>query len=50
MLAEGVETMAHARTLQKLGCNALQGYAFARPMSGDDLVEFVRSRRWRKAS
>ena len=50
VLAEGVETMAHARTLQKLGCNALQGYAFARPMSGDDLVEFVRSRRWRKAS
>ena len=50
VLAEGVETMEHARVLKALGCDALQGYAFARPMSGADLVAFVQSRRWRQAS
>ena len=50
VLAEGVETMEHARVLRQLGCNALQGYAFARPMSAPDLKEFVLSRRWRAAS
>ncbi|MCO5159340.1 MAG: EAL domain-containing protein [Aquamicrobium sp.] len=49
VLAEGVETMEHARVLKSLGCDALQGYAFARPMSGGDLVEFVQSRRWKNA-
>ncbi|HRP78785.1 MAG TPA: EAL domain-containing protein [Aquamicrobium sp.] len=49
VLAEGVETMEHARVLKSLGCDALQGYAFARPMSGGDLIEFVQSRRWKKA-
>ena len=50
VLAEGVETMEHARVLRSLGCDALQGYAFARPMSGADLIAFVQSRRWRQAS
>lgn len=50
VLAEGVETMQHADLLRRLGCNALQGYAFARPMRAGDLVEFIQSRRWRKAS
>lgn len=50
VLAEGVETMEHAGVLRELGCNALQGYAFARPMQADELVRFVQTRRWRKAS
>jgi diguanylate cyclase (GGDEF)-like protein len=50
VLAEGVETMEHARLLHRLGCDALQGYAFARPMSASDLAEFVAARRWAKAS
>jgi EAL domain-containing protein (putative c-di-GMP-specific phosphodiesterase class I) len=50
VLAEGVETMEHASILRKLGCNALQGYAFAKPMNSTDLVSFVQSRRWRQAS
>lgn len=50
VLAEGVETMEHARLLRQLGCDALQGYAFARPMSADNLAGFVRARRWREAS
>ena len=50
VLAEGVETLEHAQVLRKLGCDALQGYAFARTMSNEQLVEFVQSRRWRRAS
>ena len=50
VLGEGVETMEHATVLRDLGCNALQGYAFARPMCATELVEFIRSRRWRQAS
>ena len=50
VLAEGVETMEHARVLQQLGCHALQGYAFAKAMSAHDLVRFVRGREMRKAS
>ena len=50
VVAEGVETMEHARILRDLGCDALQGYAFAAPMSSDKLIDFVRSESWRKAS
>ena len=39
--AEGVETMEHARLLRELGCTVLQGYAFARPMSAHDLMQFL---------
>jgi EAL domain-containing protein (putative c-di-GMP-specific phosphodiesterase class I) len=38
--------MEHARILQELGCHGLQGYAFARPMSANDLANFARERRW----
>ncbi len=50
VLAEGVETMAHARILRQLGCQALQGYAFARAMSAEDFMEFIRARKFRAAS
>ena len=50
VLAEGVETMEHARVLKKLGCNALQGYAFARPMSAADFKQFVQARKLQAAS
>ncbi|HTO33732.1 MAG TPA: EAL domain-containing protein [Pararhizobium sp.] len=46
VIAEGVETMEHARILRELGCYGLQGYAFARPMSANDLANFARERRW----
>jgi EAL domain-containing protein (putative c-di-GMP-specific phosphodiesterase class I) len=35
--AEGVETEAHAALMRRLGCDTLQGYALARPMSGADI-------------
>jgi diguanylate cyclase (GGDEF)-like protein/PAS domain S-box-containing protein len=50
VLAEGVETLEHARILRDLGCQSLQGYAFARPMPAEEIASFVRQRGWRKAS
>ena len=50
VLAEGVETLEHARILRQLGCNALQGYAFARAMSAEDIVSFARQRQLLQAS
>ncbi|GLQ11281.1 diguanylate cyclase [Devosia yakushimensis] len=50
VIAEGVETMAHAAILAELGCDILQGYAFARPMSRNDLETFLAEQRWRRAS
>ena len=38
VVAEGVETERDARTLAALGCNAAQGYLFARPMAIDRLL------------
>jgi diguanylate cyclase (GGDEF)-like protein len=37
IVAEGVETMEHARMLRDLGCEILQGYVFAKPMAGDQV-------------
>ena len=44
IIAEGVETMAHARILKELGCHSLQGYAFARPMPSDELLAFLKAK------
>ncbi|GAB4211878.1 MAG: hypothetical protein Fur007_03110 [Rhodoferax sp.] len=41
VVAEGVESMATAQALAALGCDELQGYAFARPMPGDDLAQWI---------
>jgi diguanylate cyclase (GGDEF)-like protein len=48
--AEGVETMAHARLLRELGCDILQGYAFARPMPAEELETFLLASAQRVAS
>ena len=50
VLAEGVETMEHARVLKSLGCNALQGHAFAPAMSAAAFRTFARPRKMRAAS
>lgn len=44
VVAEGVETQAHAAILRDLGCDILQGYAFARPMPAAALETFVKER------
>ncbi|MCL7942539.1 EAL domain-containing protein [Marinobacter sp. ATCH36] len=41
VVAEGVETEAHAAFLRKNQCDLLQGFAFARPMPFEDLVAFM---------
>ncbi|WP_428527040.1 EAL domain-containing protein [Roseibium sp.] len=43
VLAEGVETLAHAELLQSFGCKFAQGYAFARPMPADDVLDWHRN-------
>jgi EAL domain-containing protein (putative c-di-GMP-specific phosphodiesterase class I) len=50
VVAEGIETMEHAAILRDIGCDTLQGYALARPMTSQDLMAFVREERWRKAA
>jgi diguanylate cyclase (GGDEF)-like protein/PAS domain S-box-containing protein len=50
VVAEGVETMEQARILKELGCDILQGYAFARPMPADQLASWIGEEKWRKAS
>jgi diguanylate cyclase (GGDEF)-like protein/PAS domain S-box-containing protein len=50
VLAEGVETLEHARMLQTLGCDALQGHAFAAAMSAAKFKAFARERKLRAAS
>ncbi|RWH79355.1 MAG: EAL domain-containing protein [Mesorhizobium sp.] len=50
VVAEGVETMEHARILKSLGCDILQGYAFGHALDSHGLKAFVRSRRLRTAS
>jgi diguanylate cyclase (GGDEF)-like protein len=50
IVAEGVETMEHAKILRDLGCDILQGYAFAKPMSREALEAFLGEQSWRRAS
>ena len=44
VIAEGVETAAHAAALLALGCNHGQGYGIARPMPAADLPPWLK--RW----
>ena len=37
IIAEGVETSEHGKLLRRLGCDTLQGYAIAHPVSATDL-------------
>ena len=43
VIAEGVETVAHGKALQGLGCSLLQGYGIARPMPAQDLPGWVKT-------
>lgn len=43
VIAEGVETLAHAQALRDLGCDGLQGYGIARPMPLQELLDWMRA-------
>jgi EAL domain-containing protein (putative c-di-GMP-specific phosphodiesterase class I) len=40
--AEGVETQAQLEFMRACGCDRIQGYIFAKPMSGADVSAFIR--------
>ena len=41
VIAEGVEDLRQAELLTAMGCDELQGYAFGRPMTGDQLTTLL---------
>jgi EAL domain-containing protein (putative c-di-GMP-specific phosphodiesterase class I) len=49
-VAEGVESLDHADLLRHLGCDYLQGYAFAKPLPFDEFSRFTKGFPQRKAS
>ncbi|MCD1633818.1 EAL domain-containing protein [Martelella mediterranea] len=46
VIAEGVETLEHARILRDLGVDAFQGFFFAPPLDNEAFQRFARERRW----
>ena len=45
VIAEGVERPEQAEVLQRLGCDAIQGFLYAPPVPPDEIIRFVRARR-----
>ncbi|EXJ10799.1 Bacteriophytochrome cph2 [Nitrincola nitratireducens] len=43
MIAEGVETEAHAQLLIEMGCILGQGYAIAKPMPAEEVLPWLAS-------
>ncbi len=41
IIAEGVETPQQCHTLQKLGCETVQGYLFSKPVSSDEISKLL---------
>lgn len=41
LLAEGVETREQVELLQKIGCDQVQGYYYAKPMPKDEFYELL---------
>ncbi len=41
VIAEGVETAAHGKLLQQIGCHCIQGYGIAKPMPAGAIVEWT---------
>lgn len=52
--AEGAQNIEQVISLMEIGCDEIQGYAIAKPMPSDEVVEFIRNftpdPRWKIAS
>jgi predicted signal transduction protein with EAL and GGDEF domain len=46
VIAKGVETLEQVRALRAMGCDVMQGHAFARPMPPAELAAFARAFRF----
>jgi diguanylate cyclase (GGDEF)-like protein len=46
VVAEGVENDQQAQLLASMGCNELQGYAFGRPVDGDEMTVILEHWQW----
>ncbi|MGH1461854.1 MAG: bifunctional diguanylate cyclase/phosphodiesterase [Neptuniibacter sp.] len=44
VVAEGVETIEQLQFLKNIGCNIIQGYYYAKPMSQSDLIPWLEDR------
>src|SRR5690606_23679772 len=40
-VAEGIESSSHVEALRAIGCDALQGYYFSRPIDADAIVAWI---------
>ncbi len=49
LVAEGIETEDHMKSLKNLGCQAGQGYLFARPLSLEDAEAYIRKETFLRA-
>jgi EAL domain-containing protein (putative c-di-GMP-specific phosphodiesterase class I) len=45
LIAECVENQDQAAQLKKMGCDMIQGYYFSKPLSADDIEDFLLERR-----
>jgi len=50
IIAEGVECIEEATILKELGCEALQGYYFSKPLPNDAFIDFITSYEQRLAA
>lgn len=50
VIAEGIETTEQLNLLKKMGCKYGQGYLFSKPMSKDDVIEFLSQKPTKKVA
>ncbi|EPT2524747.1 EAL domain-containing protein [Klebsiella pneumoniae] len=45
MVAEGVENNEQFELLKNMNCDEFQGYYYSKPLSGDQLIDFLRGQK-----